>query len=133
MNAPTRQSVDVLLVDDNSRDAEFTIRPLTQHTLAHDIIRLKEGPEALDWLRGPSPYCGHDLTHRPKLRGLEILGALLADEPTRLLAAVTMTSSREERAIIESDRLGVNSYIVKPADFDIFPTPSPSLATPGFW
>lgn len=130
MNPSSNQSVEVLLVEDNSRDAELTIRTLTKRKLANDIVRLTDGQDALDWLWGNGAYAGRDLTLRPKvvlldlklpkLSGLEVLRALRADARTRLLPVVMMTSSREERDLIESYRLGVNGYIVKPVDFENF-------------
>lgn len=142
MNTPiTNTSVEVLLVEDNSRDAELTMRTLTRRNLANDIIRLKDGQEALDWLRADGAYTGRDTTHKPKVilldlklpkvSGLEVLRAIRADERLRLLPVVMMTSSREERDVIESYQLGVNGYIVKPVDFENF---SAAVASAGhYW
>ena len=91
---------------------------------------MKDGQEALDWLLGTAPYAGRDAQPRPKVvlldlklpkvDGLEVLRAIRADERTRFLPIVVMTSSYEQRDVIESYKLGVNSYVVKPVDFDAF-------------
>jgi two-component system, response regulator len=122
--------VEVLLVEDNSRDAEMTLRTLRKRNLANNVVHVKDGQEALDWLLGTAPHAGRDAQPRPKVvlldlklpkvDGLEVLRAIRADERTRLLPVVVMTSSHEQRDVIESYKLGVNSYVVKPMDFDAF-------------
>ena len=122
--------VEVLLVEDNARDAEMTLRTLRKRNLANHVVHVKDGQEALDWLFGEGAYAGRhpaippkvmllDLK-LPKVDGLEVLRAIRADERTRLLPVVVMTSSREERDLIETYKLGVNSYVVKPMDFEGF-------------
>lgn len=122
--------VEVLLVEDNMRDAEMTLRTLRKRNLANHVVHVKDGQEALDWLLGTAPHAGHDARPRPKVvlldlklpkvDGLEVLRAIRADERTRLLPVVMMTSSQEQRDVIETYKLGVNSYVVKPMDFDAF-------------
>ena len=142
MNPATE--VEILLVEDNSRDAELTMRALRQGRLANRVIHVKDGQAALDWLFGPGGHGGQgtgDLKHYPKLvlldlklpkvDGLEVLRAIRADARTRLLPVVVMTSSQEQRDIVESYQLGVNSYVVKPVDFDRF---TAAVATLGhYW
>ncbi|HTH47594.1 MAG TPA: response regulator [Candidatus Limnocylindria bacterium] len=122
--------VEVLLVEDNPRDAEMTLRTLRRRNLANRIVHVKDGQEALDWLLGTGAYAGRDVDILPKLvlldlklpkvDGLEVLRAIRADKRTRTLPVVVLTSSAEERDVVESYHLGVNSYIVKPVDFENF-------------
>lgn len=141
MNTHTNQPVEVLLVEDNFRDAELTMRTLSKRKIANNITHIADGQEALDWLFGEGLHVGRPAALRPrlvlldlklpKLSGLEVLRAIRRDDRTRLLPVVMMTSSREERDVIESYALGVNSYIVKPVDFDSF---SAAVATVGhYW
>lgn len=122
--------VEILLVEDNPRDAELTLRTLRKRHLANQIVHVKDGQEALDWLFGTGSHAGRDANRPPKvvlldlklpkIDGLEVLRAIRADERTRLLPVVVMTSSQEQQDMIESYKLGVNSYVVKPVDFDNF-------------
>ena len=121
--------VEVLLVEDNARDAEMTMRTLRKRHLANHVVHVKDGQEALDWLFGsatqdpdtrPRPKVVLLDLKLPKVDGLEVLRAIRADERTRFLPVVIMTSSHEQRDVIESYKLGVNSYVVKPVDFDAF-------------
>lgn len=122
--------VQILLVEDSPRDAEMTLRSLRKRNLANHVVHVKDSGEALDWLYGRGPHAGRDATHQPKVvlldlklpkvDGIEVLRAIRADERTRLLPVVVMTSSQEQRDLIESYKLGVNSYVVKPVDFDAF-------------
>ncbi|MES2468280.1 MAG: response regulator [Verrucomicrobiota bacterium] len=124
--------VELLLVEDNPRDAELTLRTLRKSSPANRIVHVRDGQEALDWLLGTAPLHARDARPRPKVvlldlklpkvDGLEVLRALRADERTCLLPVVVMTSSQEQRDVIASYQLGVNSYIVKPVDFDAFST-----------
>jgi CheY-like chemotaxis protein len=124
----TREPVEVLLVEDNARDAELTLRVLKKHKLANRIVHVADGQAALDWLHGADrdPASAPKLVlldlKLPKVNGLEVLAAIRADARTALLPVVVLTSSREERDVIESYKLGVNSYIVKPVDFANFST-----------
>ena len=123
-------SVEILLVEDNPRDAELTLRSLNKHNLANHIVHAKDGQEALDWLFGTGAYAGRDPSHHPKVilldlklpkvDGLEVLQAIRADERTRRIPVVVLTSSREEQDVVRSYDLGVNSYVVKPVDFEKF-------------
>ena len=122
--------VDVLLVEDNPRDAELTLRTWRKHNLANHVVHVLDGQQALDWLFGAGAHAGRDTNNRPKVilldlklpkvDGLEVLRAMRGDERTRFIPVVVLTSSREERDVVESYKLGVNSYIVKPVDFDNF-------------
>jgi len=124
------QEVEVLLVEDNPNDAELTLRALRQHNLANAVHWVKDGAEALDFLFGEGAYAGRNAAHSPKLvlldvrmpriDGIEVLRRVRADERTKMLPVVIMTSSNQDRDIIESYHLGVNSYIVKPVRFDAF-------------
>lgn len=123
-------AVDILLVEDNPYDAEMTIRALKKHNLANNVIHLKNGAEALDFLFGTGVYEGHTITTKPKvilldlkmpkLNGLQVLSKIRQDDRTREIPVVILTSSREDPDIRECYRLGVNSYIVKPVDFEKF-------------
>jgi len=122
--------VEILLVEDNPSDAELTMHALRENNLANHIEWLHDGAEALDFLFASGAYAGRDLNKLPriilldlklpKVNGLEVLQQIKADARTRAIPVVVMTSSREERDIVESYKLGVNSYIVKPVDFDQF-------------
>lgn len=122
--------VELLLVEDRVEDAELTIRALRQQHLAQKLHLVRDGAEALDFLFGTGAYAGRDVTRRPKVvlldlklpkvGGLEVLRRMRADARTRTIPVVVLTSSREEGDLVASYRLGVNSYIVKPMDFDRF-------------
>jgi len=124
--------VEILLVEDNPRDVEMTIRALKKRNLANHIQVVKDGAEALDFLFATGSYADRDTNHvpkvvlldlkLPKVSGLEVLKRIKAAESTKTIPVVVLTSSQEERDMIESYRLGVNSYIVKPVDFDNFST-----------
>jgi len=122
--------VEILLVEDNDNDAEMTLRALRKRNLANSLARVKDGAEALDFLFCRGGYAerenGHspkvvllDL-HLPKIDGIEVLRTVRANPRTAQLPVVVLTSSNEEKDIIETYRLGVNSYIVKPVDFEKF-------------
>ena len=121
--------VEILLVEDNPDDVELTLRALNTHNLANRVKVVGDGVEALAYLRPDTadhlPLDGLpkvvllDLK-LPRLGGLEVLRQLKASEATREVPIVVLTSSREERDLVESYRLGVNSYIVKPVDFEQF-------------
>ena len=122
--------IEILLVEDDPADAEMTLRALRGNNLANRVHWVKDGAEALDYMFRAGGYAGRDPTHAPKLimldikmpkvDGIEVLRRLKADEATRAVPVVVMTSSSEERDVMESYRLGVNSYIVKPVQFDAF-------------
>ncbi|MEJ8818783.1 response regulator [Lacibacter sp. H407] len=122
--------VEILLVEDNMSDAELTIRALNKAKIANNILHLKDGAEALDYLFGKGAYAERDLTKvpkvilldikMPKVNGIEVLRQLKASEHTKVIPVVIMTSSAEEKDIISSYQLGVNSYVVKPVGFEDF-------------
>jgi two-component system response regulator len=121
--------VDILLVEDNPNDLELALHAFSKHNFANQIEVARDGEEALDYLfrRGDhaSRAAGNpkvvllDLK-LPKIDGLEVLKEIRSNETTSYLPVVVLTSSREERDLVESYRLGVNSYIRKPVDFDQF-------------
>jgi CheY-like chemotaxis protein len=128
MNA--EDDIEILLVEDSPYDAELTIRELKRHHLANKLIHLKDGAEALDFIFGTGAYAARDTTQHPKVvlldlklpkvDGLAVLKAIKADERTRTIPVVVMTSSQEQRDVVDSYHLGVNGYVVKPVDFDHF-------------
>jgi len=123
-------AVEILLVEDSDEDAELTIRALKQRKLANDLFRVKDAAEALDFLfatgmyadRGDSPKPRVVLLDikLPKVDGMEVLRRMKEDEATRAIPVVMLTSSKEDRDLEAAYRLGVNSYIVKPVEFDKF-------------
>jgi two-component system, response regulator len=125
-----RSEVEILLVEDDPADAELTMRALRKHKLANNIVHVTDGEQALDFIFCEGAYSGRSMTHTPrvmvldlklpKVTGREVLRAMKADARAKLIPVVVLTSSTEERDIVESYRLGVNSYIVKPVDFDKF-------------
>lgn len=123
------QLVEILLVEDNPNDAELTLRALRKHHLANAVHWVKDGAEALEFLFCEGAYAGRGQStpklvlldvHMPRVDGLEVLRRLRADERTRTIPVVIMTSSNQDRDVIESYQLGVNSYIVKPVRFEAF-------------
>ena len=120
----------ILLVEDNPDDEELTLRALRNNNMMNAITVAHDGVEALDYLFARGPYAGLDDTRLPavtlldlklpRVDGLEVLRRMRADERTRLLPVVILTSSREEQDLITSYRLGANSYIRKPVDFTQF-------------
>lgn len=123
-------AVEVLLVEDNDDDANLTIRGLKKQNLANRLHRVADGEEALDFIFGKGKYDGRPVNNipkvilldlkMPKVDGLEVLRAVRSDDRTKHIPVVVMTSSKEEKDITESYNLGVNSYIVKPVDFQKF-------------
>jgi two-component system response regulator len=122
--------VEVLLVEDNAHDAEMTIRSLKKVNLANNLVHVKDGEEALDFIFAQGKFADRDIVNgpkvilldikMPKVDGIEVLRRLKANEATRCIPIVIMTSSKEEQDIISSYELGVNSYVVKPVDFEGF-------------
>lgn len=120
-------AVEILLVEDNSRDAELTIRALKKHNLANNLLTVTDGQAALDFLFSTGDYASRTTGHNPKVilldlklpkvDGQEVLRRIKNDSRTSTIPVVVLTSSNEERDLIESWKLGVNSYIVKPVDF----------------
>ena len=123
--------VEILLVEDNETDAELTIRALKRKNLANKLVWAKDGAEALDFIFGTGEYSERDMEkglprlilldlRMPKVDGLEVLQTIKADERTKMIPVVVLTSSKEDRDIVESYELGVNSYVSKPVEFDEF-------------
>jgi len=122
--------LDILLVEDNPADAELALRALRTHHLSNPVHLVRDGEEALDFLFCRGAFTGRSFERAPKLvlldlklpkvDGMEVLRQLKADPRTRPIPVVILTSSREERDLVESYQLGVNSYIQKPVDFDQF-------------
>jgi two-component system response regulator len=125
-----RQQVEILLVEDSPTDAELTIRALKKRNLANHLVHVTDGQAALDFLFSTGPYAGRPKNEQPKvvmldlklpkINGIEVLRQLRANEQTKLLPVVIMTSSREDRDVLESYKLGANSYVVKPVEFENF-------------
>jgi len=116
------QAVDILLVEDNPNDAELTQRALRKNDLDAQLDIARDGAEALEYLLSsrPKPKVIFLDLKLPKIDGIEVLRRLRADPRTKSIPVVVLTSSQEERDIEESYRLGVNSYVVKPVEFDQF-------------
>ena len=120
----------IFLVEDNADDEALTIRALKKNKVANNLVVARDGVEALDYLFGTGAHAGRDTgvlpglvlldLKLPKLDGLEVLRRLRADERTRRLPVVVLTSSKEEQDLINSYNLGANSYIRKPVDFNQF-------------
>jgi CheY-like chemotaxis protein len=124
------QQVEILLVEDNPNDAELTTRSLRKGNFLNKLYWVKDGQEALDFLYCAGAYVARERDDHPKLilldlkmpkvDGIEVLQRIKSDESLRFIPVVVMTSSNEQPDIIESYRLGVNSYVVKPVEFGAF-------------
>jgi two-component system, response regulator len=124
--------IDILLVEDSQDDADLALHALRQGKLANSIFHVRDGEEALDFLFCRGPFADRDFEHPPKVvlldlklpkvDGLQVLKEVKEDARTRTIPVVIMTSSREERDLIQGYGSGVNSYIQKPVDFDQFRT-----------
>jgi two-component system, response regulator len=124
------KQVEILYVEDNPNDIELTLHAFKKFHLANEIVIARDGEEALDLLFGKERLEAGELNNTPrvilldlklpKVDGLEVLRKVKSDDRTKMIPVVVLTSSREEKDIIESYRLGVNSYIVKPVDFEKF-------------
>lgn len=123
-------AVEILLVEDNPRDAELTIRALKKHNLANKLFHVANGVEALDFLFGRGRYAGRDVNESPKvvlldlklprINGLEVLSAIRADPRTQTIPVVIVTSSAEDPDVETAYQMGANSYVIKPVQFDSF-------------
>lgn len=117
-------AVEILLVEDNADDAELTIRALRKHHLTNNLLHLQDGEEALNFLFSEKQSDMPKLIlldlKMPKVDGLEVLRKIKADQVKRIIPVVMLTSSKEERDILETYKLGINAYIVKPVEFDKF-------------
>lgn len=117
----------ILLVEDNPDDEALTLRALAKNNLANEVVVARDGVEALDYLFATGTHSGRDRSvqpqvvlldlNLPRLDGLEVLRRIRAEPTTQLVPVVVLTSSKEERDLVESYRLGANSYIRKPVDF----------------
>ena len=122
--------IEILLVEDNPTDAELTIRALKRKNLTNKLVWVKDGAEALEFLFATGSYSERSVEGLPKLillnlrmpkvDGLEVLQRIKADERTKKIPVVVLTSSKEDKDIVESYKLGVNSYVSKPVEFDEF-------------
>jgi CheY-like chemotaxis protein len=128
--AAVEGGVDILMVEDNPDDEQLTLRALGKHHLANKIHVVRDGQEALDYVFCKGKYAERQITDHPHvilldiklplIDGIEVLRRIKADERTKTIPVVMLTSSHEERDLVETYRLGVNSYIVKPVDFEQF-------------
>ena len=123
-------SVEILLVEDNPTDLELTLHALSRHNLTNRIEIVRDGAEALDFIFCTGAYADRHISDNPKVilldlklpkvSGLEVLKRVKSDPRTKHIPVVVLTSSGEQRDVIDSYQLGVNSYITKPVDFDQF-------------
>ena len=122
--------VEILLVEDSPSDAELTIRALKQRKLTNKLVHVKDGAEALDFIFCTGQYSGRCSANKPKVilldlklpkvDGFQVLRKLKEAEETKMIPVVVLTSSTEERDVVQSYKLGVSSYITKPVDFNKF-------------
>jgi CheY-like chemotaxis protein len=121
------EQVEILMVEDNPMDAELTIRALKNGGLANKLLWVKDGQQALDFLFRQGEFAEREDTvprivlldlKMPRVDGIEVLRAIRADARTKPIPVVIMTSSQEEQDVVRSYELGVNSYVVKPVDFN---------------
>jgi two-component system, response regulator len=122
--------VEILLVEDNPNDVELTLRALQKQNLASKVFVVKDGAEALEFIFATGSYSGRNVEEHPKVvlldlklpkvDGIEVLRKMKSDPRTKDVPVVMLTSSQEDRDVIETYKLGVNSYIVKPVDFSNF-------------
>lgn len=120
----------ILLVEDNADDEELTLLSLRKNNLTHEIIVVRDGVEAIEFLSGQGRYAGRDVSRLPtvvlldlklpKLDGLEVLRRLRSEERTRTLPVVVLTSSSQDTDVVASYNLGANSYVRKPVEFGAF-------------
>jgi len=119
----------ILLVDDSPRDTELTLSALAQYNLANEVIALRDGVEALDYLFRRGPFADRPAGNpavvlldlkMPKVDGIEVLRQIKHDAQLKMTPVVVLTSSREEQDVVKSYQLGVNAYIVKPVQFQAF-------------
>jgi len=124
------KGVEILLVEDNLNDAELAGRVLRKNNITNELIHLKDGAEAIDFIFGTGSYKGRDINNRPKVilldlkmpkvDGIEVLRKIKENDLTKKIPVVILTSSKEDPDIRTCYELGANSYIVKPVEFDNF-------------
>jgi CheY-like chemotaxis protein len=124
------EPVEILLVEDNPNDVELTLQALRASHLANEIKVVRDGAEALDFIMCRGPYADRDINNGPKVilldlklpkvDGIEVLRQTKADPRTKMIPIVVLTSSTQDKDIVDSYQLGVNSYIAKPVDFQQF-------------
>jgi two-component system response regulator len=122
--------IEILLVEDNPNDVELTLRALKKNNLTNKVHVVKDGAEALEYIFAKGVYAHRKIEDYPKVilldlklprvDGLEVLRQIKSNERTKMIPVVVLTSSKEERDLVESYRLGANSYITKPVDFESF-------------
>jgi two-component system, response regulator len=122
--------VEILLIEDNTHDAEMTMRALKKNNITNKIFHLKDGAEALEFIFGTGKFEGRNILHKPKVilldlkmpkvDGIEVLTKIKSNELTKTIPVVILTSSKEDPDIKKCYALGVNSYIVKPVEFEGF-------------
>jgi CheY-like chemotaxis protein len=127
---PNTKKYEILLIEDNEYDVELTLRALQKQNLADKVIVLRDGEEALNYIFSLGQYLGHKITYDPKLilldlklpkiNGFEVLSKLRANADTKVIPVVMLTSSNDDRDILHSYDLGVNSYITKPVNSEKF-------------
>lgn len=126
----TNNIIEILLVEDNPDDAELVVSSLNKNNIVNNVYVVEDGEEALDFLFAEGKYSKRNIKEKPKLilldlklpkiDGLEVLQKVKLDDRTKTIPVVVLTSSREESDIIKSYKIGVNSYIVKPVEFEKF-------------
>lgn len=126
----TVEFIDILFVEDSPIDAELTLLALKEENLANNVIWLQDGAQALDFIFAEGEYSNRGMDNQPKLilldlkmpkvGGIDVVKRIRSDERTKSIPIVIMTSSKEEKDIVDTYKLGINSYIVKPVDFDKF-------------
>ncbi len=124
------KAAELLLVEDNASDAELIIRALKKNFIGNSIAHLKDGEEALEYIFATGKYSGRKIEDcpkvilldlkMPKVNGLEVLKAIKSDVRTKAIPVIVMTSSKEDSDVAECYKLGVNSYVVKPVNFENF-------------
>jgi two-component system response regulator len=132
---------DILLVEDNPSDEKLTIRAFKKSNVSNEIVVVRDGAEALEYLFGTGRHDGRDTAvlpeivlldlKLPRIEGLEVLRQIRADERTKLLPVIVLTASREEEDIVRSYALGANAYVRKPVDFGEFADAAKTLGL--FW
>jgi two-component system, response regulator len=125
-----QSEVDILLVEDNPRDTELTIRALNKHNISNRLIVLEDGAETLDFLFCKGKYANRVITNQPKVilldlklpkvNGLDVLKAIKTDKRTKMIPIVMVTSSKQDSDMKTAYEYGANSYVVKPVDFNRF-------------